>query len=413
MRVGIVGCGLIGTRRARVALASGDKVTIVADVAADRAESVAAIAESAWTTSWEEVVSRDDLDVVVVSTSNDLLAQVSIAALESGKPRSVRETCWPKRRGGLGDRRRRRLRRQALEGRIQPPTSSGDRAGTTACAPGIHRPGLCHPGAIRARRTGGLREGVACRSGAIGRRRTPRPGSSYRRSCSLVHRRDRPGAGPDGHLSLADPARRGQCLRASPGPRWGHRLFPHQLDSVEEHLPNSKSSAPTATFASTAWAARTAPSDCLSPGGTRTRRRPPRRSRRSKAQTCPGTRNGRSSPSRSARTGNQLETAGTAWRPLGSWTLSTPPPRLGRCGGPRVKAMLLTCWAWHSPLSAYSRSAEVHGSCGRPRSAGPQYRVATRQRHTRSRGQPAPSLRRRGRGSWRWIQARSPGGVFS
>lgn len=85
MRVGVIGCGLIGTRRAKVALDSGDEVIVVADIAEDRAAAVATATGSSWTTSWRVVASRDDLDVVVVSTSNDLLAEASIAALESGK----------------------------------------------------------------------------------------------------------------------------------------------------------------------------------------------------------------------------------------------------------------------------------------------------------------------------------------
>jgi predicted dehydrogenase len=85
MRVGIIGCGLIGTRRAKVALDAGDEVVVVADIAADRAAAVAEATHAAWTMSWSEAVSRNDLDVVVVSTSNDLLAAASIAALESGK----------------------------------------------------------------------------------------------------------------------------------------------------------------------------------------------------------------------------------------------------------------------------------------------------------------------------------------
>jgi len=85
MRVGIIGCGLIGARRAKVAQDAGDQIVIVADLAEDRAAAVAATAQSAWTVAWEEVVSRTDLDAVVVSTSNDYLAAVSVAALRSGK----------------------------------------------------------------------------------------------------------------------------------------------------------------------------------------------------------------------------------------------------------------------------------------------------------------------------------------
>lgn len=85
VRVGIVGCGLIGSRRAEVALDAGDDIVVVADVIEDRAAALAARVRSAWTGSWLEVVSRPDVDVVVVSTSNDHLAAISTAALGSGK----------------------------------------------------------------------------------------------------------------------------------------------------------------------------------------------------------------------------------------------------------------------------------------------------------------------------------------
>ena len=85
MRVGIIGYGLIGARRAKVALDAGDQVVIVADVAEDRAAAVASTSGAAWAADWEDVVSRADLDVVVVSTSNDHLAETSVAALRSRK----------------------------------------------------------------------------------------------------------------------------------------------------------------------------------------------------------------------------------------------------------------------------------------------------------------------------------------
>lgn len=72
-------------RRAKVALDSGDEIVVVADIIKDRAEAAAEATRSAWATSWTDVTSRDDLDVVIVSTSNDLLAAASITALESGK----------------------------------------------------------------------------------------------------------------------------------------------------------------------------------------------------------------------------------------------------------------------------------------------------------------------------------------
>lgn len=86
MRVGLIGCGLIGRRRATVVrLSAGDQLIIVADVDRSRAEKVARENGCLMTTDWREVVSREDVDAVIVSTTNDWLAPISIAALRNGK----------------------------------------------------------------------------------------------------------------------------------------------------------------------------------------------------------------------------------------------------------------------------------------------------------------------------------------
>jgi predicted dehydrogenase len=85
MRIGIVGCGLIGQRRASVARDAGDSVVIVADVDAARAQRVAAECDSLWTADWTDVISRDDVDAVVVATVNKVLAPVTVAAARRGK----------------------------------------------------------------------------------------------------------------------------------------------------------------------------------------------------------------------------------------------------------------------------------------------------------------------------------------
>ncbi len=86
MRVGIIGCGVIGRRRAAVIRESEvDEVAVVADVDGDRAQEASQAAGSAWTTRWEDVVENDSLDAVVVATTNEWLAPVSQAALEFGK----------------------------------------------------------------------------------------------------------------------------------------------------------------------------------------------------------------------------------------------------------------------------------------------------------------------------------------
>jgi predicted dehydrogenase len=83
--VGVIGCGLIGSRRAGVAAAhASSSVRVVADIEPARAESVAA-GRCDTTSDWQTVLERTDIDAVVVATSNDMLAEVSIAALGRGK----------------------------------------------------------------------------------------------------------------------------------------------------------------------------------------------------------------------------------------------------------------------------------------------------------------------------------------
>jgi predicted dehydrogenase len=85
MKFAIVGCGLIGVKRLR-SLRPGDQVVAVADPVKERAESLAAQARGAAAlTDWRQAVERPDVDAVFVSTSNDALAPVTMAAIEAGK----------------------------------------------------------------------------------------------------------------------------------------------------------------------------------------------------------------------------------------------------------------------------------------------------------------------------------------
>ena len=83
LRVAIVGCGLIGRKRA--ALLGDARLTACADVALDRALALAGAANAFVSADWKEVVGRDDVDVVIVATFNNLLAPIAIAALDAGK----------------------------------------------------------------------------------------------------------------------------------------------------------------------------------------------------------------------------------------------------------------------------------------------------------------------------------------
>jgi predicted dehydrogenase len=60
-------------------------LVIVADVDLDRAKSLAGAMGCQATSHWEEVVSRDDVDAIIVSTPNKYLMPITLAALGNGK----------------------------------------------------------------------------------------------------------------------------------------------------------------------------------------------------------------------------------------------------------------------------------------------------------------------------------------
>ena len=123
-RVGIVGCGLIGARRAG-ALAGAELVACT-DIDPRRAESVARSRPRVRTIGrWQELVSDDRIDIVVVATTNDALAEIAVAAIEAGKHVLVEK---PAGRVGGRDRSHRdsgEAIRPTGAGRVQPPVPPG------------------------------------------------------------------------------------------------------------------------------------------------------------------------------------------------------------------------------------------------------------------------------------------------
>ena len=83
MNVAIVGCGLVGQKRAN-ALA-GARLVACADVAPERARALGEHRGAAVTSDWKELLRRDDVDIVLVATINSLLAEIAAAALDAGK----------------------------------------------------------------------------------------------------------------------------------------------------------------------------------------------------------------------------------------------------------------------------------------------------------------------------------------
>lgn len=86
MRVAIIGAGLQGTRRA-FALQDDERshLVVVADSNAAAAQKLAARTSSTFSTRWEEVIDRADIDVVIVCTPPHLHAPISISAMRAGK----------------------------------------------------------------------------------------------------------------------------------------------------------------------------------------------------------------------------------------------------------------------------------------------------------------------------------------
>ena len=84
-RVAIIGCGLIGNKRAR-ALGEGARLVAAVDTRLERARELASCHPGcvAWA-DWRPIVERDDIDVVVVATTNDHLAAVTLRAAVHGK----------------------------------------------------------------------------------------------------------------------------------------------------------------------------------------------------------------------------------------------------------------------------------------------------------------------------------------
>src|SRR5687768_3962392 len=84
MNIGIVGCGLIGNKRLK-AIGKDDRLVAAADSNLTRAQQLVGSSGATASADWKDVVKRDDVDLVVVATTNDMLAPVTLAAIENGK----------------------------------------------------------------------------------------------------------------------------------------------------------------------------------------------------------------------------------------------------------------------------------------------------------------------------------------
>jgi predicted dehydrogenase len=84
INVAIIGCGLIGQKRSH-ALGTA-KLVACSDSAGERAQALAGTAPDVFAAEdYQAVLKRNDVDVVIIATTNNFLAPIACAALEAGK----------------------------------------------------------------------------------------------------------------------------------------------------------------------------------------------------------------------------------------------------------------------------------------------------------------------------------------
>jgi len=83
MNVGIVGCGLIGGKRADALAGTGDRLVAAFDLVPERARALAGKHKAEPCARLEELVAKSD--VVVVAASNDQLTPLAMVAVRAGK----------------------------------------------------------------------------------------------------------------------------------------------------------------------------------------------------------------------------------------------------------------------------------------------------------------------------------------
>ena len=83
-RIAIVGCGLIGQKRAKALC--GHKLVACADADIKKAEILAkSISGCIAIESWEELIKRKDIDIVVVAVNHVSLPEITFAAVDAKK----------------------------------------------------------------------------------------------------------------------------------------------------------------------------------------------------------------------------------------------------------------------------------------------------------------------------------------
>lgn len=86
IKIGIIGCGIIGKRRADIISSSStSKVIAVADSDINKSKSLGLALNCRYFDDWKKIISMKEIDAVIISTTNDSLSLISFHAASNGK----------------------------------------------------------------------------------------------------------------------------------------------------------------------------------------------------------------------------------------------------------------------------------------------------------------------------------------
>ena len=84
MNIGIIGCGLIGKKRA-LNIDPEDKITAVCDINKSSAKELGDLYKCKSFNNWKKLITDKSIEVVVVATTHNLLAEITLSAIKNGK----------------------------------------------------------------------------------------------------------------------------------------------------------------------------------------------------------------------------------------------------------------------------------------------------------------------------------------
>ena len=84
MNVGIIGCGLIGNKRA-LSISSSDNLISVCDTDTNKAKSLAKKTGSIFHQNYKDLIKSNEIEVIIISTPNYMIKEIALYALQNGK----------------------------------------------------------------------------------------------------------------------------------------------------------------------------------------------------------------------------------------------------------------------------------------------------------------------------------------